>query len=302
MDFTVESLHAMEKDMNSEFQKLLKAVNVTSASDLSETVLLKLNKNPLANTILRLVNVLEKNLNICKSAASKIDNLKSEQIENQKKLLEVQQEKMDSVQKTVQTEMKSWSDIVKKNCEKSAPSLNSMKKVVQSVVQDDVRSKNFIIYGAPEANGGCTRTGYDVAKEVLEEIWDYAEDYAEAEDRPSSLPSTDIGRPVIVTGVRIGNKKPINDDEKPRPCKVTLASPEAVRLVLARARYLKKSSCAAFHSWYITPDRNSEERAAHKKLVIKMKNMITTEPQKYHYIRDGKIHSVDKRTENENVS
>ena len=42
--------------------------------------------------------------------------------------------------------------------------------------------------------------------------------------------------------------------------------------------------------------------AAHKKLVIKMKNMITTEPQKYHYIRDGKIHSVDKRTENENVS
>ena len=46
MDFSVESLHAMEKDIKSEILKLMKAAKVSSASDISDSILQKLNKGP----------------------------------------------------------------------------------------------------------------------------------------------------------------------------------------------------------------------------------------------------------------
>ena len=79
--------------------------------------------------------------------------LKSDQLNYQKDQTRQQQDQLDSFQKTVHTEMKiTWSDIVKKNCETSisAPSINSIKIIVKTVVEDDIRSNNFIIYGVPE--------------------------------------------------------------------------------------------------------------------------------------------------------
>ena len=75
----------MEKDFTLELQKVLKTAKVTSTTELDESTLFKLTKNPLADIIVRLVNLYEKNLNTCKSAAIKMDQLKTEQIENQKK-------------------------------------------------------------------------------------------------------------------------------------------------------------------------------------------------------------------------
>ena len=48
-----------------------------------------------------------------------------------------------------------------------APSLNGMKKVVKSVVQDDVRSNNFLFYGAPADYG----TAYNVAEEGFNDTY-----------------------------------------------------------------------------------------------------------------------------------
>lgn len=148
-DFTIDSLHAVEKEMISEIQKILKAVNVSSTAEINEHVLLKLSKHPLANTVLRLVKLLEKNMNICKSAAGKIDHLKSEQIVNQKQLLEIQQEKMGSVQQTVKTELKSWTNILKDNNQKNQITIRSVKEAVKSVNEEEKRARNFR-FGYPD--------------------------------------------------------------------------------------------------------------------------------------------------------
>jgi hypothetical protein len=92
MDFSVESLHAMERDMGSEILKLMKAVNVSSTSEINQNNLQRLNKGPLSSFLLSMVGLFEKNVDLCKSAAVKCDQLESEQIEIQKQVLQTQQD------------------------------------------------------------------------------------------------------------------------------------------------------------------------------------------------------------------
>ena len=139
--------------MKSEIQKVLKAVNVSTTSELNETVMMqKLNKNPLAKFVETLTNLIEKNIELCKSAAGKIDQLKSEKIADQKLLIEIQQGQINSVQDTVKSEMKTWADIAKKNTnQRSGKQLteNSVKQAVRIVNEEERKSKNLMIYGYP---------------------------------------------------------------------------------------------------------------------------------------------------------
>ena len=64
---------------------MLSEVKVSKLSGLDEMALMKLYKGPLSNIIINLVNVFEENVNICKSAAEKIYELKSEQIKLQQR-------------------------------------------------------------------------------------------------------------------------------------------------------------------------------------------------------------------------
>ena len=95
----------MESELSEELRTVLKTAKVTSTMELNENSLMKLSKNCLTDITLRLVSLYEKNLNTCKSAAVKIDQLKTEQIENQKKLMEIKDMKIDSVQQAVKTEL-----------------------------------------------------------------------------------------------------------------------------------------------------------------------------------------------------
>ena len=89
MDFSVELLHTMETDMNSDLVKLMKAMNVSSIAEISQKTLEKtLNKGPLATFLSIFVKLCEKNLNICKLAAAKIDCLKDEKIDLQRQLID----------------------------------------------------------------------------------------------------------------------------------------------------------------------------------------------------------------------
>ena len=69
---------------------VLSEVKVSNLSGLDETALMKLHKGPLANIIINLANVFEENVSICKLAAEKIDELKSEQIKLQQRLISLQ--------------------------------------------------------------------------------------------------------------------------------------------------------------------------------------------------------------------
>ena len=75
---------------------------------------------------------------------------------------------------------------------------------------------------------------------------------------------------------------------------MTLASPDSVKFVLSKAR---KQKTYAYEHWrwvFLAPDRGMEERAAYSKLTTEFKQKIIEDDSKYHYIRDGKIVSVDK--------
>jgi hypothetical protein len=152
-------------------------------------------------------------------------------------LIKVQKERLQSVQETVQTEiktkMKTWSDISRKKCDNKAPTLKTVKKAVQFAVQEDARSRNFIIHGVPE---DYFKFPSDVADELLDEILQH-HSYLD-----------------IVAGNHIGVGK--QEDGRPRSIKVTLKSNESVKMALARAKNLKKSNSKTYQSWFIAPDRN----------------------------------------------
>ena len=89
----------------------------------------------------------------------KIDELKSEQAELQKKVLNFQTEQLVSVQKTVKSELdnglKSWSDVVTKNTEQVQSCVinttkKSVKKVMEKVNEEERRSSNLMFFGVPE--------------------------------------------------------------------------------------------------------------------------------------------------------
>ena len=172
---------------------------------------MKLTKDTLANFVEDLVKLMSKNIDICKSAAGKIDDLKTAEIKTQKKMLELQEKQLQSVQATVKTEMQSWSDVVKKNCQSGIPSAKTVKKVVREVVEEDTRSKNLIIYSA-----------HDWVTEDLSPVIDGVFNKIGLYPPPEHL-----------SACRIGPYK--DNDGSPRPIKVTLECSESVKLALSKA-------------------------------------------------------------------
>jgi hypothetical protein len=84
---------------------------------------------------------LRSNIGLHKSASCKIDELKTSEIRNQQKMVELQSEQLQSFWKIVKTEMQLWSDIALKNCtQRSVPSVKIVRNVVKTVVEEENRS------------------------------------------------------------------------------------------------------------------------------------------------------------------
>ena len=273
MDFSVDRLIAMDHETTSEFQKIFKIANFSCRSDFSDNALMKLNKNPLIKIINSLMNLVEKNTELCKSAAGKIDEMKSEKIAYQKLIIEAQQGQMTSVQETVKSETKSWTDVVKKNTAQrpSGKPLteNSIKQAVRTVNEETKRSKNLMIYGCHESDKEADFELNKAVKDILQ--------------------GTDVFPvPLACEVYRIGRKKP----GKNRPVKIEFACASEVDSVLMRARNLRDSE--VFKHFYLGPNRTREEQLAHSKLVKEMKQIIQKNSNKHYYIRDRKICTADK--------
>ena len=59
---------------------------------------------------------------------------------------------MDSVQQIVKTELKSWSDVLKKGIPNKQMTAKTVKEAVRSVTDEEKRSKCFMIYMVLERN------------------------------------------------------------------------------------------------------------------------------------------------------
>ena len=282
MDFSVKSVNSIEKEFNETFEiirlglKEAKVNNVNNADDLSPQILMKLNKEPLTKIVNSLAKIMKKSLELNKSAAGTIDDMKTENLRNQQSLITLQQKELGSVRETVKTEMESWTDIVKRNSKPAVQPVQNVKKVVNSVLEENERSKNFVVYGA------VTKEGYG---ETNEELTDIVEDiFKELNEYP---------HPQILSLKRLG-KIDEKQTESARPIKVTLASAEKVGRILSLAPKLKKSVTTEYKRIYLAPDRSADEMKEHKKLVANMKQLIISDSTKYHYIKNNKVMSVGK--------
>jgi hypothetical protein len=172
-----------------------------------------------------------------------------------------------SVQSAVQTELRSsWRDVVANSSGKTSTTATDLKEAVKAAVAEEDKSKNLMIFGK------CEEQNEDVAETVAEILQDMNE------------------KPRVVECFRVGTSRIAIGN--PRPIKVKLCSADAVSNILRSAKHLKNSGNNK--NTFIAPDRTQEERAAHKKLVERMKEMVSDEPDKYHYIRRGAIRSVNK--------
>ena len=144
-----------------------------------------------------------------------------------------------------------------------------MKEAIKSAVVEEDRSRNFMIFGKEE------KVNEDVSQTISEILEDVKE------------------KPRVIECRRVGTVEP----GKHRPIKVKLSSSDAVSHVLRKAKDLKSSE--QNRSTFLCPDRNKEERDAHKKLVGQMKTKMKKEPEMYHYIKRGLIISVKKSVNND---
>ena len=110
---------------------------------------------------------------------------------------------MDSVKSAVKTEIKTWSEIVKTNIGQT-PLANIVKEVVRSTVEQNERSRRFIIHGATEKED---KRPEDILTNVFFDL-------------NSQLKS--VSRPQVVSVKRIGVQK--SDKTVTRPIRITLTN------------------------------------------------------------------------------
>ncbi len=186
--------------------------------------------------------------------------LKSKEAELESVKTAVQETVQNSVQKGIQ----SYSSVVGSNITSTAPVITpeSLKKVVQSVMVEEDRNKNLMVFGLAEEE-----KVEDAVSEIFLELGE---------------------KPRVQALNRIGKKC----STRARPVKVTLTSATSVNQILTKTARLKQTD--RYKSIYVCPDRSPSEREARKQLVADLKKAMDDKPNLHHYIRDGMIHSRDK--------
>ena len=159
--------------------------------------------------------------------------------------------------------MKSYSSAL---TEKSPPAIFSpetLKKVVQAVVEEEDRSKNMMLFGLKEE---LNKTSSNKVGEVFVSVG----------EKPSFL------------ALRVGMKSA----SKARPVKVTLTGNGSINQILMKARTLR--TVEAYKSVFLSPDRSPDERTQHRQLILYSKQKVAQQPDKKHFIRQGQIITTEK--------
>ena len=275
MEFSVSTLHELEKQIEDLSDSVSAKLNCRKLEDLTHDLFKPkgVTKDVITEIVLKMGSMICQSRTVLSSAVEKLDQQKSEQIKTQNELIQCKSVKLTSVKETVKTEMKLFTDVVKKNTVASKVSPAKIKMAVKPAITEDDRSKNFIIFGAPEE---------------LE--------CEEQEMSERSLVGDILGfmkfkeRPNITNIERVGVKK---SDSTRRPIKVTMRDPEIVREILSRAKVLKSVDVEGYNfnynKLYLSPDRSQDERISRQKLVQEMKERIKKDSSKKYYIRNNKV-------------
>ena len=91
----------MEKDLTLVVRDVLKSCKVQSVDEINHALLMRqscCSKDALATFVERLLKLTSANIELCKSAGGQIDRLKTERIQVQQTVIDLQQKQMQQVQ------------------------------------------------------------------------------------------------------------------------------------------------------------------------------------------------------------
>ena len=186
---------------------------------------------------------------------------------------EIQNTVISSVGETVKSELQTYSDVVTKSGSTVTGSVldqTTIKAVVKDAVAEGDRNRNVMIFGLTE----------DKDEKLC--------------DKVSNL-FLELGEKPKIEAGRVGKKSSSSgdNDKKPvRPVKVHFSNATIVHQILNKARHLRNSE--HYNKVFISPDRSVEERARQKELITELKKRTKDEPDIKHFIRGGRVCSVEK--------
>ena len=272
LKFDLRSMHRLETDVKA----LLRTINVRDIEDLTRSVLNGRNKDSVVEFAVNLGKLLKNSEILLKRATADLDSLKCEQLENQSKLLKVQNElsvkksvHLDAVKNTVEEKLSSWAAVVKKNSGNKVTQ-KEMKKAVKSAINESDREFNVIMFNVEEQDDDDPSENYDAdtAMDIMESAGLNAVEGEFTTERIGAL-----------------------EKERNRPLKVKFDFKSTAFDLLARSKNLKDDE--QYSSVFIVPDRSREERVEHRKLVEQLKLIRTQNPDKRCYIWNKAIHTED---------
>ena len=266
-EFSVKDAQSViNEEIGCALYEVKKLTKVDDEEDVTEEMLMKLNKKQLVDLVLEMTRALCVSNETLSGATCIVGELQTSQIKLQQEiidqkdaLIKLKDDQIQSVQTTVKTELRSYCEAAKKGVAESGITAAQVKMAVKTAVKEEDRSRNIMLFGVAEENEETVEEQAAVIFEQVEE------------------------KPRIVDCHRIGEAK----DGVHRPIKVTLASSDSVQRVLRNAGRLKRSE--SFKAVFIAADRTVEERAARKELVAQLKQKREREPGLYHFIRNGTI-------------
>ena len=217
---------------------------------------------------------------------SATDPLQLELIKSQKQVIDLQAELMackheqlackdeqlqslqSSVKDTVEESLKAEFTTYSSMLQSPAPTIaaDTVKSFVKTVVEEEDRSRSLMLFGLAES-----------PNEKLS-------------DRVSEV-FQDVGEKPRFEACRLGKSSSSDDTKKVRPVRVTLSSSTIASHILSKSRKLKNT--VNHQTVFICPDRTPDQRLKHKELVLEMRAKETEEPSKKHFIRRGKVWSID---------
>ena len=265
----VNQIGSTESVLHSLYKKIGRKDHVELTEELLERQLRT--KKELASFLFQIVNCSLDCIKLLKSGCLEVDALKSESKSAIKELAEVQSELLQSkrdqieyfqngVQSTIKTELKSYSEAVKKSSNEQV-TLKKIKTVVKDIVED--RSRNIMMFGLEETE----RENLDYkVRDIFEEL----------KEKP------------LFRAERVGRK---TSEDFDRPVKVSMDSSIIVSDILKKSKNLKRS---VFSHVYLKPDRTLEQRLKHRTIVAELKKRIQEAPEKHHFIKNGEVCHQDK--------
>ena len=160
-------------------------MKVKNIRDLSPSLMKQANKDTVIKLVSTLTGALTRSSELLQLAAADVDKLKTDQLRLQSELLSAKEdvltgknEQLVEMKTAVKSEIKSWADVVGKNCNSSETiTPKNIKEAVKSAVIEEDRLHNIMIYGLEELDEeGSNEEDKRQIAEIMHEIGLFSDD------------------------------------------------------------------------------------------------------------------------------